>query len=421
MTVYEILERKRFGQALAPEEIQEVVRGASDGSWNDAQLGAFLMAAAIHPLDAAETRALALAMLESGERWQLRDRFPLLVDKHSTGGVGDKVSLILGPLLSACGIRVVMLTGRSLGHTGGTADKLETIPGLDLAFDRQTCERLLDEVGLAIGVATAAVAPADRRMYALRDQTATVSSLPLVVGSILSKKLAVGPAAVVFDVKTGNGAIFPDREEAARLAQLMVEICRSLGCAASALVTDMSQPLGNWCGHAAEVLETYECLDGKGDPRLVELVLDLCESVTAVVGSPVTRERLRTALEGGEARARFEDWAAAQGAESGWLRKPRFELAPAEAVIAAERTGVLAGVDTRRLGLLLQTAAHAHHGLDVGVSLRYSARLGQPVERGEELARVYLRAENDELVRDFAGCFVVDDAGEAPPLVYQRI
>src|SRR5436305_7896646 len=207
---YRILERKRAGVRLDAAEIGSVVRGAVDGSWSEGQLAAFLMAAAIRGLDGEETRALTLAMRDSGERWDLGGAVPHLCDKHSTGGVGDKVSLVIAPLLAACGLPVFMLAGRGLGHTGGTIDKLESVPGIDLRIDRARCLDLLARCGMAIGSATAAIAPADGRLYALRDVTATVDSIPLIIASILSKKLATGPAAVVFDVKTGNAAVLPE-------------------------------------------------------------------------------------------------------------------------------------------------------------------------------------------------------------------
>src|SRR5947199_176290 len=216
---YRILERKRAGMRLDPEEIGSVARGATDGSWSDGQLAAFLMAAAIRGLDPEETRALTLAMRDSGERWDLGAAVPGLCDKHSTGGVGDKVSLVIAPLLASCGLPVFMLAGRGLGHTGGTIDKLESVPGLDLGLDRARCLDLLGRCRMAIGGATAGIAPADRRLYALRDVTATVDSIPLIIASILSKKLATGPAAVVFDVKTGNGAFLPELDRTLELAR----------------------------------------------------------------------------------------------------------------------------------------------------------------------------------------------------------
>ncbi|MGH9361624.1 MAG: thymidine phosphorylase, partial [Thermoanaerobaculia bacterium] len=239
-TPYRILAKKRAGQALEESELRALARGAADGSWSDGQLGAFLMAAAIRGLDPAETRALTVAMLESGERWRLAEELPFVADKHSTGGVGDKVSLVLAPLLAACGLPVAMLTGRGLGHTAGTADKLEAIPGIELALDRRGALALLERCGVAVGLATAAIAPADRRLYALRDVTATIESIPLIVASILSKKLALGAAGVVFDVKTGSGAFLPERRASTALAERLVATCRRLGTGASAFLTDMS-------------------------------------------------------------------------------------------------------------------------------------------------------------------------------------
>jgi len=288
---YRILERKRAGMRLKDEEIRSVAQGAAGGSWSEGQLAAFLMAAAIRGLDAGETRALTLAMLDSGERWNLAREVPGLCDKHSTGGVGDKVSLILGPLLASCGVPVAMLTGRSLGHTGGTMDKLESIPGLSLELNRARCLDLLAGCGLAIGGATAEIAPADRRLYALRDTTATVDSTPLIIASILAKKLATGAAAVVFDVKTGNGAFLTELDRSVELAQGLVETSRALGTPASALVTDMSQPLGRWSGHIAEVMESFACLSGDGPEDLMEVTFALGEEVSRQAGQPVEPAR----------------------------------------------------------------------------------------------------------------------------------
>jgi pyrimidine-nucleoside phosphorylase len=422
---YRILERKRAGEPLKQEEIGEVVRGATDGSWSDAQLAAFLMAAAIRGLDAEETAALTLAMLDSGERWDLGTAVPHLCDKHSTGGVGDKISLTLGPLLASCGLPIVMLVGRALGHTGGTADKLESIPGIGLELDRERCLHLLSRCGLAIGVATSGIAPADRRLYALRDSTATIDSLPLITGSILSKKLATGAAAIVFDVKTGNGAFLPEPAEARKLARLLVDTARALGTAASALLTDMSQPLGDWVGHAAEVREALACLAGEGPAETTELTLALAEEVARLAGSSLTRPELERALLSGQARERFFEWAALAGAEPAWLAAPRLPLAPVERPILAPRGGFLAGVDTRQLGLLLIEAGAGRNRpgaeIDPGVSLRYRSRLGRPVAAGEELARLYLREENPGLAANFAACFTVADFASAPALVGERL
>jgi len=417
---FTILERKRAGETLSDGEIAAVVTGAADGSWGDAELAAFLMAAALRGLDGNETRALTAAMLHSGEEWNLAAAHPGVVDKHSTGGVGDKVSLILAPLLAACGVPVAMLTGRSLGHTGGTADKLESIPGLDLALDRARTLDLLERTGVAIGIATASVAPADRRLYALRHRTATIGSLPLIVASILSKKLASGAQAIVFDVKVGNGAFLPEVSEARRLADALVETSRALGRPASALLTDMSQPLGEWVGHTAEVAESLAALEGRGAEDLMTVTLELAVAAANLVGVELTRERLLDAIASGAARERFDLWAAAQGASAGWLKQPDLTLAPSVAVVRAPRSGVLAGVDTHRLGVLfaqLSGADGRSGGIDFGVALRRAKRLGDPIGAGEVLLEVLTRQEDATMLGEIAACFTVADRGEAPPVV----
>ncbi|HVS15806.1 MAG TPA: thymidine phosphorylase [Thermoanaerobaculia bacterium] len=422
MIPYRILDRKRAGERLDPDEIGAVVVGAAGGGWGDAELGAFLMAAAIRGLDEEETAALVVAMRDSGERWDLASRVPGVVDKHSTGGVGDKVSLILGPLLAACGVPVAMLTGRGLGHTGGTADKLESIPGLRLDLDRERCVALLEEVRLAIGVATAEVAPADRRLYALRDRTGTVRSVPLVVASILSKKLATGCAGIAFDVKCGSGAFFADREEARGLARRLVEVSGALGCPAGALLTDMSQPLGRWVGHAAEVGEALEVLSGGGEDRLREVTLELSLLAASLVDAPLDRPRLERALADGTARAAFLAWARAQGAEPGWVEAPALGLGELVVEVPARRGGVLVAVDTRELGLLVQQACRDRSGhVDQRVALRAERRIGEPVAAGEPLARLYLDAPDAALAAAVGACYEVGEAATPAPVVLERV
>ncbi|MCP4201368.1 MAG: thymidine phosphorylase [bacterium] len=422
---YAILARKRNGDRLEESEIRRIVEGAASGAWSDAQLGAFLMAAAIRGLDGEETRALTIAMLESGEQWDLGSRFPTLADKHSTGGVGDKVSLVLSPILAACGQPVVMLTGRGLGHTGGTADKLETIPGLDLDFDRARCIELLETCGMAIGMATGEVAPADRKLYALRDVTATVDSIPLITGSILSKKLATGAAAMVLDVKTGSGAFIPDLEEAGLLARNLVDTAEACGMRTSAILTDMSQPLGEWVGHRSEVLETMRCLEGQGPADLMEVTYALALEVSRLSGVSLRREDLEAAVSSGRARSQFLAWAEAQGGDPSWLEAD-IELAPTVVGVAASRSGYLAEVNTQGLGLALAQAGGGRlrdgDRIDGGVSMRFRSGLGQAVEGGQELATLFLREPQPEIVANIEGCFrIVDEPVEPPPLIGDHI
>lgn len=418
----QILDQLRAGRAPSPDQIRDVVRGACSGDWSEAQIGAFLMAVAIRDLEQEASSALTEAMLDSGERWSLGEQFPLLVDKHSTGGVGDKTSLVLAPLLAACGVPVVMLTGRALGHTGGTADKLEMVPGLRLAVNRERCAELISDHGLAIGVATEGIAPADRIFYRLRDLTGTVPSLALVTASILSKKLATGANAIAFDVKSGDGAIFPDPDIGRELARRMVQVCRSLGCASSALLTDMSQPLGRWAGGACEVNESVELLRGGGEPRLRELCLRLSVEAAEQVGAGVDRAQLEQALDDGSAYRKFLQWAAAQGAEKRWLDDPQLPLADVEYTVRAPRSGVLRGVETRQIGwLLAEVATSAHGEIDPGVSVRLAAQLGDEVEEGDELARFFWRRSESRHEATARNCFAVGEAVDAPPIVLERI
>lgn len=425
MLAYPILAKKRVGGVLSTAEIQAIVAGSTDGTWTEAQLAAFLMAAAIQGLDERETRDLTMAMLESGEQWDLAREVSGLVDKHSTGGVGDKVSLILAPLLAACDVPVVMLTGRALGHTAGTADKLDVIPGLNQELDRARSLSLLDRHRMAIGVATAEIAPADRHLYRLRDQTATVESLPLITGSILSKKLASGAETLVFDVKTGNGAFMSRPEQARELAEMLVAVTTSMGRKASALITDMSQPLGDWVGHLAEIRETLECLEGGGPANLMEVTYSLALELLAERDQELTRQDLEAAVSSGRAREAFLAWGEAQGADPVWLSKPDLGLAPLEVVIESPRAGVLSFVDTRQIGLLMVEAgagrSQAAAAIDYGVSLYYRTRLGRQLTKGEEMARLYLRQSDEELQARFARCFQVEDEGRAPRLVAGRV
>lgn len=423
---YALLERKRSGGELSPEEIGEVVQGAVDGSWSEGQLGAFLMAVAIRGLSEGETSALTRAMLDSGERWGLAEDMPTVCDKHSTGGVGDKISLTLGPLLAACGQPIAMLVGRGLGHTGGTADKLESIPGFSLDLDRRRCLQLLSRCGLAMGIATSAVAPADRRLYALRDATATIDSIPLIVASILSKKLAAGPGAVVFDVKVGEGAFLPDLSRARELAHRLAGTLSHLGIPATAFLTDMSQPLGVWAGNAAEVLEAIECLEGGGPPDLREVTLVFAEEACSLMGRPVDRATFEKALDDGSARETFFRWAEMQGADPAWLARPRLALAPAEHPLLAAGGGWLSRVRTQELGLLLVEAgggrARPADPIDHGVALAVRARLGARIEAGDDLGRLHLRSADPALAARFAACFEIGpEPVPSPPLVVERI
>ncbi|MGB5174793.1 MAG: thymidine phosphorylase [Thermoanaerobaculia bacterium] len=421
---YQILARKRRGLSLGADDLAAIVSGASDGTWSEAELAAFLMAAAIRGLDQEETHRLTLAMMQSGDCWDLASDIPGVVDKHSTGGVGDKVSLVLAPLMAAARIPIIMLTGRGLGHTAGTADKLEVIPGLDLELSRARCLEAVEQTGMAIGVATADIAPADRRLYALRDRTATVDSLPLIVASILSKKLATGAEAVAFDVKTGDGAFMSQPDEAVELAHRLVETCAALDRRASALVTDMSQPLGDWSGHSMEVSEALHCLAGDGPRDVMEVVFEVAMDLAQLADSPARRRDFEDLVNSGLARETFARWAEIQGADVQWLAAPTLEPAPHEVVCEASCAGYLSHVATRELGLLLAEASHPEGALgtlDEQVALRSETRLGDSVEEAQLLARLYLRRPDPRFEKRFRACFTIADEAVAPALIRDRI
>src|SRR5947209_8013636 len=313
MLVAELIRTKRDGGELSASEIEELVAGITDGTVTDAQVGALAMAIVWRGMSGPERVALTGAMMRSGDVLTWGGERPVL-DKHSTGGVGDKVSLLLAPILAACGAAVPMISGRGLGHTGGTLDKLESIPGYDVGPDPDALRGVVKRVGCAIVGQTARLAPADRRLYAIRDATGTVESIPLIVASILSKKLAAGLDALVMDVKVGSGAFLPSLEQARELAQAIVEVSTGNGMPTRALLTDMNQVLGRTAGNAVEVRESIDHLTGAAsDPRLREVTLALSAELLELGGIDDGRARADRALDSGQAAERFATMVAELG------------------------------------------------------------------------------------------------------------
>ena len=360
MLVPELIRTKRDGGELGEDEIRFLVEGISDGSVSDAQVGALAMAIVLRGMSAAERVALTGAMTRSGEvlDWSEAGLPGPALDKHSTGGVGDKVSLLLAPIVAACGGAVPMISGRGLGHTGGTLDKLEAIPGYDTAPDPEIFRRAVAGAGCAIVGQTAALAPADKRLYAIRDATGTVESIPLIVASILSKKLAAGLSALVMDVKVGSGAFLPGREAAAELARSIVEVARGNGLATSALLTDMDRVLGRTAGNAVEVRESLDHLTGAAhDERLLDVTLALSAELLRLGGVEPDEDAARAAagraLESGAAAERFAAMVRELGGPSDLLEAPDRHLAQAPVTVAAEpaEPGTVARVDVRAVGL----------------------------------------------------------------------
>jgi thymidine phosphorylase len=395
----EVIRRKRDGRALSTEEIEWLVTGITDGSVSDAQVGALAMAIVINGMERDERVALTGAMTRSGEvlEWDL-DR-PVL-DKHSTGGVGDKVSLLLAPIVAACGGAVPMISGRGLGHTGGTLDKLDSIPGYDTAPGRERFAAAVRAAGCAIIGQTGDLAPADKRLYAIRDATGTVESIPLIVASILSKKLAAGLDGLVMDVKVGSGAFLPELEQARELAETIVEVAVGNGLPTVALLTDMDRVLGRTAGNAVEVRESIDHLTGAaaGDDRLMEVTIALCERLLELKGLDADP---RAALQSGAAAEHFARMVVELGGPADLLERPDAHLpqAPVTVEAHAERDGVVAAVDVRAVGLAIIDLGGGRRreddAIDHAVGLTEVAEPGERVgPGGRPVALVHARDED---------------------------
>lgn len=437
MNVVELIERKKRGGVFAEAEIATLVDDFSNGRIPDYQMAACLMAIWFRGMTADETVALTRAMLLSGTQLDLRSLPGPTADKHSTGGVGDKVSLLLAPLAAACGICVPMLSGRGLGHTGGTLDKLEAIPGYRVRLTSDEFLRVVRQTGCAIIGQGPDIAPADGRIYALRDVTATVDCVPLITASILSKKLAAGPESIVIDLKTGSGAFMPDLTAARALARSLVDTAAVWGRRVSVIFSDMSQPLGSAIGHAVEVIEALTALRPGGrlvaPPDLVTLTEELTAEMVLLAGIAADREAalglVQRVWESGEAWRRCERWVAAQG---GVLRPERDDLGLTVAPLAGEArapaAGYLAAVDCRAVGNALAELGGARQTmedpLDLTAGLLWRARLGERVEEGQTVAAILChdreRAKR-AAARIEAALRIGDQAVEPPELILERL
>jgi thymidine phosphorylase len=407
MLVAELIRIKRDGGELSAEEIDALVAGITDQTVSDAQVGALAMAIFLRGMSAAERIALTGSMTRSGDvlDWSDVGLDRPVLDKHSTGGVGDKVSLLLAPIVAACGGAVPMISGRGLGHTGGTLDKLESIPGYDVTPSTDRLREVVSRAGCAIVGQTAQLAPADRRLYAIRDATGTVESIPLITASILSKKLAAGLNALVMDVKVGSGAFLPGIEQARELAQSIVQVATGNGMPTSALLTDMNEVLGRTAGNAVEVQESIDHLTGAGsDPRLLELTLALSAELLVLGGlfsDPAgARAAAAAALKSGAAAERFARMVAELGGPPDLLEhSDRFlSRAPISAAVHPSEDGVVTAVDTRAVGIAIVGLgggrARETDPVDHGVGLLEIAALGERVGPGQRPLAV-VRARDD--------------------------
>jgi thymidine phosphorylase len=406
MLPQELIRLKRDGRALDGEAIRALVAGITDGSLDDAQIGAFAMAVYLNGMNADETVALTEAVRDSGEvlDWSELDLPGPILDKHSTGGVGDLVSLILGPWIAACGGFVPMISGRGLGHTGGTLDKLESIPGYDIAPSRSRFRELVRDAGVAIIGQTADLAPADKRLYAVRDVTATVESLPLIVSSILGKKLACGLDALVMDVKTGSGAFMPTPQKSRELAETIAEVASQAGTPTTALLTDMSQPLAPCAGNALEVREAIDLLTGaKREGRLLEVTRELAAELLLagqlVEDRQAALARLDKQLASGAAAERFARMVAGLGGPTDLLERHAHHLAgaPVTRTVFAEQPGRVLAMDTRALGLAVVELGGGRRApadvIDPAVGLSDIVAIGDSVDGERPLAVVQARSE----------------------------
>ncbi|TKJ41929.1 thymidine phosphorylase [candidate division TA06 bacterium B3_TA06] len=429
---YEFIRYKRLGKSADPKDIKEFIQGYLDASVADYQMSAWLMAVCFNGLSDAELFAYTEALIESGERFDLSEIPGCKVDKHSTGGVGDKVSLVLAPLVASCGVAVPMVSGRGLGHTGGTLDKLASIPGFctDLSVDE--FKRYLSKIGVAMMGQSVDLCPADGRIYALRDVTATVDSIPLIAASISSKKIAEGAQGLVLDAKVGSGAFMKDESKAEELAKTIVCVTGRFGVRTTALLTDMSQPLGRAVGNALEVAEAIDCLKGQGPDDLRKIVLELAAEMLLLAGRKdheQARKEAEDALERGRALEKFQEMVKMQGGDPGIVDD--LSLLPHAAhdiPVLAESNGVVQSVDTYRVGMLAVDLGagrrHKEDLIDPAVGFTILKKIGDEVKQSEVLATVHASnaSKGVRVGNELVNCFKIGDGSpNVPQLITKRI
>ena len=427
MDFLDLIVKKRNGAELTESEIDFFVKATVDGSIPDYQISAFLMAVVFVGMSEAETAALTMAMAHSGDTVDLSD-LPYTVDKHSTGGVGDKTSLVVGPIAAACGLTVAKMSGRGLGHTGGTIDKLESIPGLRTEMTKQQFLLQAKEIGLVIAGQSGDLAPADKKLYALRDVTGTVQSLPLIVSSIMSKKLASGAKSIVLDVKTGSGAFMKTLAESEHLARAMVNIGNACGRRVNAVITDMGVPLGACIGNSLEIEEAMQVLRGEGPKDLREICLVLAANLVRLaldMDEEQAMEKARWALDGSYAAERFGRFVVAQGAEKDPLSHPEIlPRAQREMILRCPTEGYIHSIDALACGNFALSLGAGRKtktdSIDYSAGIRLAAKPGDYVKQGDVLATVYANKDADLAV--LADAYRIGFEKPAlPPLVYKTV
>ncbi|MFE0586126.1 thymidine phosphorylase [Pantoea vagans] len=433
----EIIRKKRDGQALTEEEIRFFINGVRDSTVSEGQIAALAMTIWFHDMTLPERVALTMAMRDSGTvlNWKSLNLNGPVVDKHSTGGVGDVTSLMLGPMVAACGGYVPMISGRGLGHTGGTLDKLEAIPGFDIFPSDDRFRDIIKQVGVAIIGQTSSLAPADKRFYATRDITATVDSIPLITASILAKKLAEGLDALVMDVKVGSGAFMPTYEASESLAQSIVGVANGAGCQTTALLTDMNQVLASSAGNALEVREAVRFLTGEQrNPRLLEVTLALCSEMLIsgklAASDADARQKLMTVLDNGKAAEVFGRMVAAQQGPADFVERYDTYL-PAPMLskpVYADQPGIVSSMDTRALGLAVVAMGggrqRASDSIDYSVGFSEMITLGERADAQRPLAVIHASSEDkwQQAATAVKAALVLGDSAPAEmPVVYRRV
>ena len=431
MRVPDLIMKKRDGQELSAEEITYLIEGMVSGEVPDYQMAALCMAIYFRGMTPEETTAMTLAMARSGSTVDLSSIRGVKVDKHSTGGVGDTTTLVLAPMVAAAGAKVAKMSGRGLGHTGGTIDKLESIPGFRVDLTQEEFFGQVNRIGVAVAGATGDIAPADKKLYALRDVTATVESIPLIAASIISKKLATGADAIVLDVKTGSGAFMRDLDSARQLASLMIDIGRLAGRRMDAVITDMSQPLGMAIGNSLEVIEAIETLQGKRAGRRLEVCLEL--GARMLVASEVSanlddaRYRLQDALSSGQALQKLAQMIEAQGGDAACTQDPwALPVAPLRATITAPEDGYLSRADALTLGRAAMAMGagrvRKEDSIDLSCGIVLAKSIGDRVHAGDTLATLYASSQRllDEGCRMARHAFAVSlEPVDSPVLIHR--
>ena len=432
MRMYDVIKKKRDGEALSADEIRAFIEGYSKGEIPDYQAAALCMAIFFRGMSDEETTELTLAVRDSGERLDTSRIKGLRVDKHSTGGVGDKTSLVVAPIVASLGLTVAKMSGRGLGHTGGTIDKLEAIPGFCTGLAVSEFERIVNETGIAIVGQSATLAPADKMLYALRDVTATVDSMPLIASSIMGKKLAADDDCIVLDVKTGSGSFMKELEDSRTLAKLMVAIGKRAGKRISALITDMDRPLGYAVGNSLEVVEAIEALQGKGPEDLVELSLALASQILFLADKGTIEEcraLAQDAITSGKALDTFAKMVEAQGGDPEYIYHPeKFATAPYSREVKVTQSGYIASVDTEKYGLaslLLGAGRNTKEDeIDLTAGYMIQKKTGDFVNAGDTLAVLYTSNASflDAAERTLLNATTITaEAPEKRPLIFEVI